>query len=57
MPLNYIGDVVGAVCMCGSRGPYTTQPAEPPTPIKILTEDDVRRIVREELKNLFKELK
>lgn len=57
VPLNYIGDVIGTVCMCRWQGPYTITPPGQPAPIKILTEDDVRRIVREELKNIFKELK
>ena len=59
LPDNYVGDVVGRVCFCGSRGlhgmwigPYTIPPTERPKPIKLITEDDVRRIVREELLKL-----
>ena len=54
IPDNYVGDVIGRVCRCGSQGsrwhgPYVITPPGQPAPIKILTEDDVRRIVREEM--------
>lgn len=54
LPDNYVGDVVGRVCRCGSqggmwRGPYTITPHGHSSPVQLLTEDDVRRIVREEM--------
>lgn len=43
-PYGYVGEV----CMCGYAPRFT--PLPPPTdPLRQLTEDDVRRIVREEL--------